>query len=398
MMTVETAMAIDTRVTTGDWVTRTRALAPVVEKWRDTAERERSLPRPLFEALRDAGIFRMWTPGAVGGSEVDEVTALLAIEELSRQDGSVGWNAMVASNTAVIASYLPPAGLREVYGCSPSTVIAGALLPKGSASQAVNGFRLSGRWTFASGCHQSDWMVACSTVMENGAPRLRADGRPDVRSFFLPVHECEIFDTWHTAGLRGTGSHDWQVTDAFVPEERTFPILFDGPGERGALLVRDFANYAVARVAAVALGIARDAIDSLLKLARTKTPTVATSTLANQHTVHERVGRAEALLRAGRAYLFETVRALPYGPTWSEPLSDDLRAAIRLAGAHAGQCAAEAVDLMFNTAGTTGIYTSSRLERCFRDVHVATQHINVAQSNIEMVGQYLLGLGLQFRR
>jgi alkylation response protein AidB-like acyl-CoA dehydrogenase len=130
----------------------------------------------------------------------------------------------------------------------------------------------------------------------------------------------------------------------------------------------------------------------------TKTPLLATSTLATQHTTHERVGRAEALLRAGRAFLYETVRELPYGPTWSAELSDDLRARIRLAGAHAAQNAAEAVDLMFNAAGTTSIYASSRLERCFRDVHVATQHIAVAPSNIEMVGQYFLGLGLQVRR
>jgi len=128
------------------------------------------------------------------------------------------------------------------------------------------------------------------------------------------------------------------------------------------------------------------------------TALLATSTLATQHTTHERVGRAEALLRAGRAYLYETVRELPPSPTWCETLSDDLRARLRLASTHAAQSAAEAVDLMFNAARTTAIYASSRLERCFRDVHVATQHVTVAPSNIEMVGQYFLGLGLQARR
>jgi alkylation response protein AidB-like acyl-CoA dehydrogenase len=183
-----------------------------------------------------------------------------------------------------------------------------------------------------------------------------------------------------------------------VPEERSFPILLSGPNELGSLYVRDFAAYAGPRVAAVALGIARDAIDAFTALAMTKTPLLATSTLATQHTTHERVGHAEALLRAGRAFLYETVRTLPYNPTWSEALSEDRRASIRLASTHAAQSAAEAVDLMFNAAGTTSIYASSRLERCFRDVHVATQHIAVAPSNIEMVGQYVLGLGLQVRR
>ena len=377
---------------------RVRALAPIVEKWRDTGERERHLPRPVFDALRDADILQMSTPRSVNGAEVDEATAVLVVEELSRQDGSVGWNVMVASNTATIASYLPTAGLREVYRGGPSAIIAGALLPKGAASPVPGGYRLTGRWTMASGCHQADWLVACSTVMNDGSPRTRADGKPEVRTFFVPMTECRIIDTWYTTGLRATGSHDCEVTDVFVPESRTFQVVFAGNREPGTLLVMDFAAYAVARVAAVALGIARDAIESFVALARTKTPAAGTSTLATQHTTHARVGRAEAMLRAGRALLNETVRAISYTPTWSVPLSDEDRAAIRLAGAHAAQSAVEVVDIMFGAAGTTGIYATSRLDRCFRDVHVAAQHINVAPSNIEMAGQFLLGLGLPFRR
>jgi indole-3-acetate monooxygenase len=391
-------MTTNTAVKTSEWVERARALAPVVERWRNAGEQERHVPRPLFEALRDAGFFKMSAPKAVGGAEADEETVLQAIEELSRQDGSVGWNVMIASNTAIIASYLSVAALREVYSGGPNTVLAGALLPKGTAIPVPGGFRLTGRWTFASGCHQADWMLGSSTVMAQGTPQLRPDGRQDIRTFFVPIGACEILDTWHTAGLRGTGSHDWQVTDVFVPEAQSFPVLFDGPSAPGVLSVRDFAAYAGPRVAAVALGIARDAIDTFMALARTKTPAMATSPLVTQHTTHERVGRAEALLRAARAFLYETVRELPYSPTYAEALGDDLRASIRLASAHAAQNAAEAVDLMFNAAGTTASYTSSRLERCFRDVHVATQHAVVAPSNIEMVGQYRLGLGLQARR
>ena len=170
------------------------------------------------------------------------------------------------------------------------------------------------------------------------------------------------------------------------------------PREPGALSLSDFVAYNGPRVAAVALGLAREAIDTFTALARTKTPVLATSPLAAQHTTHERVGRAEARLRSGRAFLYEMLRELPRSPGWSEALGEDLRARLRLASAHAAQSAAEAVDLMFKAAGTTAIYASSRLERCFRDVHVATQHVGVAPSNIEMVGQYFLGLGLQARR
>jgi alkylation response protein AidB-like acyl-CoA dehydrogenase len=391
-------MTTNTAGKTSAWIERVRALAPMVEKWRDVGEQERHMPRPLFEALRDAGIFSMSAPKVVGGAEVDDETVVQVIEELSRQDGSVGWNVMIASGAAIAAACLPAVALREVYCGGPSAVIAGALPPQGAAIPVAGGFRLTGRWPFASGCHQADWMAGTSAVMAQGMPRLRPDGRPDIRTFFLPVGECEILDTWHTAGLRGTGSHDWRVTDIFVPEERSFPILRDGPSEPGSLSLRDFVAYNGARIAAVALGIARDAIDTFTALAMTKTPMLATSPLATQHTTHERVGRAEARLRSGRAFLYETVRKLPHSPTWSEALSDDLRASIRLASAHAAQSAAETVDLMFTAAGTTSIYASSRLERCFRDVHVATQHVGVAPSNIEMVGQYFLGLGLQARR
>src|SRR5262245_29112468 len=289
-------MTTNMAVKTSEWVERARALAPVVAQWRDAGEQERHVPRPLFEVLCDAGIFSMSVPKAVGGAEADDETVWQVIEELARQDGSVGWNVMIASGAAIIASYLPATALREVYGGGPNTVIAGALPPQGAAIPVPGGYRLTGRWTFASGCHQADWMLGTSAVMAHGTPRLRPDGRPDIRTFCLPISACEILDTWYTAGLRGTGSHDWQVTDVFVPEEQSFPVLFDGPSTPGCLSVRDFAAYNGPRVAAVALGIARDAIDAFMALARTKTPLLATSPLATQHMTHERVGRAEALL------------------------------------------------------------------------------------------------------
>src|SRR2546428_2778015 len=225
------SMTTNTVVKTSEWVERARALAPVVEQWRDAGEQERHVPRPLFEALCDAGVFRMSVAKAVGGAEVEEETVVQVIEELARQDGSVGWNVMIGSGTAIIASYLPAAALREMYRGGPSTVIAGSLLPQGAAIPVSGGFRLTGRWTFASGCHQADWMLGTSAVMAQGTPQLRPDGRPDIRTFFLPVAQCEFLDTWCTAGLRGTGSHDLQGTDIFVPEGRSVPILFHGPCE-----------------------------------------------------------------------------------------------------------------------------------------------------------------------
>lgn len=389
-----TGTSTDLEVSPEAWLERVRALAPSVAQWRDIAERERSLPSPLVDALRDAGMFALSSSALIGGPELDHETTLRVIEELSRLDGSVGWNAMVATWAAITSSYLPMAGLREVYRGGPSTVIAGGGMPTGTAIAVPGGFRLTGRWHAASGCHQAAWMMGGGGVTEHGKPRLGPDGSPQLRMFVVPVTACEIEDTWHTMGMRGTGSHDWRLSDVFVPDSRSYPITFGEAREPGVLSFATFPFYGAARSAGVALGIARDAIETFTAVARTKIPTGSQTTLATRNTVHERLGRAEVLVRSARALLYETVRALPPSPTCSVAISDDLKAAMRLAVTHAVQSAIEAVDLVFHAAGMTGVYTASRLERCFRDVHVVSQHITVSVSNLEIAGKYLLGPGL----
>jgi indole-3-acetate monooxygenase len=380
------------------WPDRLRAVAPAIAEWRDAAEREHQLPRPLVAALQGAGVFGLAADARAGGAAVRDARLLRVIEGLARRDGSVGWNVAIAAHAAVMASYLPPAALDAAYRQGPDTVFAGGLLPKGAAAAVPGGFRLTGRWSFASGCRQAAWLFAPGAVVVGGQPRLGPAGRPELRAFCVPAAACEVLDTWDTAGLRGTGSHDFRLADVFVPEAWSFPIQPDGPSQPGVLTLGHFLPYAQPSIAAVALGIARAALDAFTELAAARTPTLGSGPLAGQHTVQERVGRAEALVGSARAFLYETARALPASPDWSRPPGEPLTARIRLASAHAARSAAEAVDLLFTAAGTASIFTHSRLERCFRDVHVATQHAAVAAWNIEMVGQFLLGLGLQLRR
>jgi alkylation response protein AidB-like acyl-CoA dehydrogenase len=380
------------------WVERARELAPVVAQWRDACDRERHIPRPLFEAIRNSGLFALTAPRSVDGADVDQETIMAVTEELSQQDGAVGWNVAIAAYSGTMASHLPARCLEEVYRGGPSAVLAGAIRPLIGAAVVPDGYRVMGRWSVGSGCHQADWMVAPCIVTEKGQPRLRPDASPEMRMCVLPSAECEILDTWYTVGLRGTGSHDWQVADVFVPEDWSFPITAGSVAEPGSFHLKTFMAYAAPAIASVSLGIARDAIDSFCGVAAGKTPEAAKTALAHQHTVHERVGRAEALVSAARAFLYGVVRALPASPDCSTEIEDETSARIRLASAYAAQSAAEAVDLMFNAAGTSSVYLGSRLERCFRDVHMVPQHVAVAASNIEMVGQYLLGFGLQMRR
>lgn len=382
------------------WLDKARGLATVVEEWREAAERERRLPQPLFQAIQEAGILNLMLPRVWGGHQVSLETEVSVVEELSRQDGSVGWNVMIGSLGGCFADYLPREAARAIFG-SGKDVAVGSFAPTGQALPVPGGYRVSGQWAFGSGCHNATWLSGGFLLLEDGKPRMNPDGSPDTQLMLFPRSECEILDTWRTTGMRGTGSHDYRVEDLFIPEDRVFPYaaFFRGPAEREDRgHAQPFHQLVAPAMAAVSLGIARRAIDSFKELATKKTPLAATSSLARQHTTHLRVGEAEALLRSARAYLFDTVRQVDAATNSTKDATERLGADVRLASAYAAQSATNAVDLMFDAAGGSSIYESSRLEGCFRDVHMVTHHIIVAPSNIEMVGQYLLGLGLRMRR
>jgi alkylation response protein AidB-like acyl-CoA dehydrogenase len=238
-------------------------------------------------------------------------------------------------------------------------------------------------------------------VMDGDRPRMLDNGMPDMRAVFMPAADCEIIDTWHTAGLRGTGSHDFRVDGASVPAERMIPLpmFFSGPPARSSVACRTpFYDVAGPGITAVALGVARDATESFKELATRKTPALGTISLADRHTVQQTAGKAEALLRSARAYLYTTLDEVTSAHAAGAPPTDADAAALRLASAHSAQCAIQAVDLVFEAAGGTSVYATSRIERCFRDAHMVTHHIMTSPDNIEMVGQYLLGGPLQPRR
>jgi alkylation response protein AidB-like acyl-CoA dehydrogenase len=374
-------------------------IEPLVEAYADVAEAERHLPGVIFTALQEADVFNFFKPLSLGGVRADLRDALDVIEELSRQDGSVGWNAMLGAASGLLAAYLPAAGAEVVYG---STVngIAGSFAPTGKAIPVEGGYRISGRWQFASGCENASWIVCGAIVMAGGSDAELA-GPPDVRLLFVQKSESEIVDTWFTTGMRGTGSQDFVVNDVFVPENRQFPfaMLQTGPEvDDGTAYYQPFLSIVSPLMAAVALGVARRAIEAFKELAMKKTPRAGTTTLANQHTIHERVGMAEGLVRSARAYLHDTARDVMETERRDGEAKTEMLAMARLAGAFSARRAVEAVDLMYEAGGGTSIYATSPLERCFRDAHMVTHHIAVAPSNIEMCGQYLLGLGLQTRR
>ena len=367
-----------------------RALAPQIQGFAEEIERSRRLPLPLVEAVAQAGLFRLWVPRALGGEETDPMTLVRVVEEISRADGSVGWCVAIGGGSGVFGGYLPSDAAREIYGSDPNVRMAGALRPFGEAVVVDGGYRVTGRWPLGSGCQHSPWIVGSCRIFDSAGPRLLADGTPATRTLLFPVGDCEILDTWHSIGLRGTGSHDIVVADIFVPANRSFSFR-DPPVEPGPLYAMPSMTLLGAILAAVPLGIARHAIDILLGLAGTKIASRSRQSLREDVTMQAGLGRAEALLRSGRAFLYETLDEAWQLVSSGQTLSVAQRAMPWLASTHAAIAAKEATELMFNAGGASSPYTSAGLERCMRDILAAGQHLTVAQSNYQMAGQALLG-------
>lgn len=368
------------------------ALAPRARELADETERGRRLPLELVESFTKSGIFRMLVPKSLGGEEVEISVMIGAIEALSRGDGSAGWCAMIGATSGVTAAYLPVDHAREIYGRDPSLVTGGVFAPHGRALVVDGGYRVSGRWPFASGCEHCAWLMAGSVVVENGKPRMLESGAPDSRLVFFPRTQAKILDTWNVSGLRGTGSHDLEVSEVFVPAGRSVSLMTDRPREGGPLYRFPVFGLLALGGAAVALGIARAAIDELRALAIAKVPTAGRKRLSERGVVQVEMAKAEALLGSARAFLFEAV-----GEAWSEAasgndISIERRARLRLAATHATMTSAKVVDLMYDAGGGTAIYASSPLQRLFRDVHVVTQHMMVAPATLELIGRVLFGI------
>ncbi|OLC13173.1 MAG: hypothetical protein AUH29_13795 [Candidatus Rokubacteria bacterium 13_1_40CM_69_27] len=368
-----------------------RKLVPLIRSCADQIEAERELPRPLFEALADAGLFHLAFPRSLGGSELDLPTYVQVIEEIGKADASTGW---IVNQCAIFATYaarMPPDVARSIWMDTPRSVVANTPAPTAQAVVVSGGYRVTGRQGFSTGCRHAAWLAAHAQIVANGQPRLK-DGQSETRYLFVPVAEAELLDTWHVRGMRGTGTHHFAVSDVFVPEERTVlpataPLVETGPLYRIPRTLL-FASGD----ASVALAVARSCLATFFELAGAKTPRATPALLRDQPLIQVDVGRAEAHLRSGRAFLTEAVREIWTAMTSTGAISLDQRAALRLATTHAIRLAGQIVDTVYNAAGTTAVYERNLLQRHFQDIHVITQHLQARLSNYELVGRHWLGL------
>jgi indole-3-acetate monooxygenase len=374
-----------------DPVAVARSLQSIIRTHADETERGRRLAAPVVDALRSGGLFSMGLASAMGGLETPIGLALRAIEEISFADGASGWNVMIVFDTDLWAGFLRGAS-RDLIGSIAHPIVTGTLSSPGRIEKSDGGYRISGRWKFGSGCQHSDVVLVGALLCESGKPVMDPSGAPEMLQVALRASEVTILDTWRVTGLRGTGSHDFAIDNLFVAAERALALNITAPVECGPLYAFPMlASFAVAK-GAVALGIARHAIDAFKEIARSKVPATKTKTLRERPTAQIDLAHAEALVHSARAFLYQSVEE-----GWSEliagnPISQQLRALIRLAATDCVQRCAQAVDLMYNAAAATAIYESCELERCFRDAHVVTAHIVVQPAMYEAVGRVLLDL------
>ena len=371
--------------------TRARELAPAIAANADEAERTRRIPEPLLEELHAARLFRLLYPRSVGGDEVEPAIYIEAVGELARADGSVGWCVSIANSIGLFAPYLDLEAARTVFGDPRATCAWGP--PNDCHGIAVSGgYRVSGRWDFASGCRHATWMGAHGTVIEpDGSLRLNDAGRPTVRTWLFPIENAVLLDNWDPIGLRGTASESYTVEDLFVSEEftgtREDPSLRREPGPLYAFPQQTM--YSVG-IASVALGIARGMLDAFVELALRKTPR-GTGRLADNAVIQAEVARAEARLGAARLYLLDTVSEIYRRAGSAAPIDVMDRARARLAGSHAISSAVAVADYTYKAAGVDAIFPGSPFERRFRDIHTLSQQIQSRDAHYETVGQVLLG-------
>lgn len=368
-----------------------RRIVPLVRACRDEGERERRLPAPVLAAMHDAQLFRMYIPKEQGGLEIDPITSMVVVEEIARADAAAAWNLMLGAAYGLWAAFLSDDAAREIYG-APDAVVAGALRPAGRARPVDGGFVVNGRWSFASGIRHSAWWNAGCLVVRDGDGDGDAPQPPESWLVFFPAADGDLIDNWSVGGLRGTGSHDYAVSGLFVPEARA--IRFDAAAHAPGALYR-LPRQALLdnMMAALPLGIARTAIDTLVEMASGgKQPAGVGTPLAERRTVQADVARAEALYLSGRAFLYDSVAQSWEAAQAGRALSVREIAVLRLARTHAVQAAAQAVDLMYTDAGGAAIYTRNLLERCFRDIHAVTQHVSMNPANYEVSGRVLVGL------
>lgn len=359
------------------------ALASLAGARVDDMEREGRLPADLAAMFADSGLFRQLVPQDMGGGQRHPRDFVDCIETLSAENASAGWCVMIAATTAAMSGWMAEPYATEVFG-SPAGVWGGAYAPLGRAVADGSSWRLTGTWPWGSGSQNCTWFGG-GAICDDGVFRL----------LYVPAEEVTIVENWDVVGLRGTGSHDWSVSDALVPFGRSVDLLGGSPVHPGSLYRFPLFGLLALGLAGVSLGIGRAALGAVSELAGAKTPSLQRRKLAERSTVQAEVARSSAALGAAKSFVHEAIdEAWAVAEEGRAPTIDE-RAKLRLAATHAAHTAADVARSAFTLGGGTSVRNSSPLGRHLCDANVVTQHLMVSPVTFETVGRVLLGLPVE---
>jgi indole-3-acetate monooxygenase len=366
------------------------SLAPEIVARAAEFENARRIPFDVIDELKSIGVFRMLVPRSHGGLEFDLPTAMDIVRALARIDGSVGWTVMIGSGGAIFAPTLQRETFEQVYQHGPNAIIAGSLQPAGTAEEVPSGWRVRGRWPFASGCLHADWMLGLCVVTRDGNPLSGKNGAPLTRSFLMPAREWQIEDTWKVAGLKGTGSHHITFRDAVVPKANFFDLDNGVPFLPGPLYQAVLQTLPVLH-GAFAVGMGEGALDEIIEMANGGRVQQRTSfAMRDSETFQGELGRVGAKVRAARAFF--QVQAANH---WRDALTGTLRDQAHFT--HATQAAiwlantaVEIAGKCFALGGGSALYETSPLQRRLRDMQAAAQHAAVQERHYVNAGQLML--------
>jgi alkylation response protein AidB-like acyl-CoA dehydrogenase len=370
----------DTTTTTPDLLAEAQRLEALIDEHAAEGDERGRLSDPVVDALHDAGIFGMWVPKALGGSELDPVSSLKVIDQLVYADPSTGWVSMAAGLAiGTGGAYLGDQAVEEIFGGERFPVIAGQGTRPGTAVAQDGGHLLSGSWQFASGIKHSGFIHTLGVVEGTGEPRI----------FVLPVEQATLIDNWDVMGLRATGSIDYRIDDVFVPEAFTHPATTETPRRGGRIYSLGIIGLAILCHSAWAAGIGRRILDELG--AKVQAGVGRTGTLAGSEAFHEQYAKAEGKYRAARAFVREAWSDVSASLDSGSPLTVRQQTLLRLALANITWACHDVSEFAYTAAGTIAL-RSGTMQRLFRDMHAGTQHITSAPPVIRNTGRELAGV------
>jgi alkylation response protein AidB-like acyl-CoA dehydrogenase len=378
---------------TTDLLTEIQGLASEVTRRAEEIVERRQIPADLIEVLRSAGVFRMFVPKSHGGLELDMPNASEILKALARINGSLGWVAMISNGNALYSSLLPQEAYERIYENGPDVIIAGSVQPAGIAEEVNGGWIVNGRWGFASGCKHAQWLYGFCTMNTSRKPVDSSSNEmvsPLVRGFFLPVNAWQIEDTWHAAGLEGTGSHHIALKNTFVPTSHFFDFpngtsCIPGPLYQSVLQLLPLLH------GTTSVGIAQGALDDLVARANAGHQYTGTTVpMRDSEIFQQELGRVAAEVRAADA-----LHQVEVAGHWRHALNGTLRnEELFIQGAQtaiwlATTCARVA-DACFTLGGSESVYQHSPLQQRLRDLHVSGQHAIAHRRRYVSVGKQLL--------